>query len=204
MTAVAYTPEVEGGVCVPKLLGGGNGIQVVYGEGLEPTQQIPSRQSTVPSVPSSANTGKLATALAAMKMGENPEPLASIRAAAVESNATQAEPHPPLLGPTHENARHELTIILHQESSILPAVSFPSIRLKNVPQSGGSQECLWLTSEVLATLPEWLDRSAVKLRFYQSLFTMGTSSHVAWNKDSFRWLESDKYWWLSIHAFISW
>jgi len=202
MTTVAYTPEVEGGVCVPKLLGRGNGIQVVSREGLEPTQQIQSRRSTVLSVPSSANMGKLAKEFGAIKISESPKPSSSREK--VKRNTTQAESHPPFLGPTHENAKHELTIVLHQGSSILPAVDFPNITLENVPQLGGSQECLWLTSEILATLPEWLDRSAVKLRFFQSPFTRGGSSHVTWNKDSFRWSEGGKCWWLSIYAQISW
>lgn len=34
MTTVAYTPEVEGGICVPKLFGRGNGIMVDYEEGV--------------------------------------------------------------------------------------------------------------------------------------------------------------------------
>jgi len=209
MTAVAYTPEVEGGVCVPKLLGRGNGIQVAAGEGLEPTQQIPSRQSTVPSVPSSANMGKLAKEFGVIRIGESPKPSASSREK-VKRNTTQAQPHPlanqtthpPCLGPTHENARHTLVIFLDQERSMLPAVRFPNIRLENVPQSGGSEECLWLTNEILATLPEWLDHSAVKLRFSQSLFPMEASSHVTWNKDSFEWCENGKYWSFGIYAFM--
>jgi len=33
-TMVAYTPKVGGGVCVPKLLGGGgDGVKIVYGVG---------------------------------------------------------------------------------------------------------------------------------------------------------------------------
>ena len=201
-TTVAYMPEVEGGVCVPKLLGGGNGITVVYLEGLEPTQPTASRQSAVPlSVPTSVSM--LAKEVDAMKIGENLEFSVSSRAE-VNGNQAQVQSHPLCPGPTHENARHTLVIWLAQERSILPAVTFQNIRLENVPQSGGPQQCLWLESEILARLPEWLDRSAVKLKLFHFSLKSEATSHLTWTKDSFQWSEHLKYWSLSIHASISW
>jgi len=254
MTTVAYTPEVEDGVCVPKLLGGGNDIKVVY-EGLELTQDTPRRQPMVleRATPFATRMGNLATEVDSLQTSENPEssassravvkrtraqarshpprppsantraavkrertlshppcpPSASIRAAVkingvVKRNRTQARSHPPCPGPTHDNANHVLNIFLVQERSILPAVSFPSIRLGNVPKSGGPQECLWLESEVLARLPEWIDRSTVKLGFARSLCHVRADSRITWNEDSFRWSEDCKYWALHITACISW
>ncbi|KAF8448596.1 hypothetical protein BGX38DRAFT_1270192 [Terfezia claveryi] len=183
MTTVAYTPEVKGGVCVPKLLGRGNDITIDYEEGLEPAQPTASRQSTVPgNVPSAANMGKLSKEVAAMKIGENPPTL-------------------PRSPPTHENANHTILIKFNQDDSMSPRINFPVISIENVPQSGGSQEILWLKSEILARLPEWLDHSAVKLKFPQNLHG---SPDVTWNKDSFKWYESNKYWMFVITMQISW
>lgn len=196
MTTVAYTPEVKGGVCVPKLLGRGNNIMIRYEKGLEPAQPTASRQSTVPgNVPSSANVGKLAKAVAAIKFGENPS--ASSKANVKSINNTQPPPCPP----THENANHTILISFKQDDSMSPRINFPVIRIENVPQSGGSQELLWLKGEAFAGLPEWLDRSAVKLQFSQYL---RESPYVTWNKDSFEWYESGKNWMFHITAHISW
>jgi len=202
MTTVAYTPEVEGGVCVPKLLGEGNGIKVVYGEGLEPTRYTPWRQSTIPEgVPSSANMGKLAKAIDAMKIGENLEPSASSRAK-VKRNKTPPRPHPP----THENANHEILISLRQDDSMSPRINFPWIILKDVPQCGGRQESMWVESEILARLPDWLDPSTVNLRLRNTYISAPVSSldHLTWNEDSFSWSEGNKDWTMSISADISW
>ncbi|RPB24396.1 hypothetical protein L211DRAFT_848723 [Terfezia boudieri ATCC MYA-4762] len=192
MTTVAYTPEMKGGVCVPKLLGRGNGIQIVYGEGVQSTA---SRQSTIPA--SVGNMGKPVKQVGAMQISENLEPSAS-------SRATQAHPETPCPGPAHENAKHVLVLIFQQEMSISPEVYFPIIALENVPQSGDYEECLWLESEILAKLPKWLDHSQVKLGFSYFGFQGGVGSRITWNKDSFSWSEGNKEWILNVAAYISW
>ncbi|KAF8448594.1 hypothetical protein BGX38DRAFT_1142709 [Terfezia claveryi] len=199
MSTVAYTPEVKGGICVPKLFGRGNGIMIDYEEGLEPAQPTASRQSTVSgNVPSSANMGKLAKAVAAMKIGENPSASSTEN---VKSNKTQPRPPPP----THENTNHVMIVNIGQVNSISPRVRFSTISIENVPTCGGLRECLWLESEILARLPDWLDPLTVKLSLLGSVFSTRSSDfRMTWNEDSFRWSESTGQWLKTIYAEISW
>ncbi|KAF8429786.1 hypothetical protein EV426DRAFT_582791 [Tirmania nivea] len=194
-TTVAYTPKVEGGVCVPKLLGRGNGVTIVYGQGLaqsEPTQPITGHPT---------HLGELASQLDVMKIGENFEPSASNRAN-LKRNETQSRSHPP----SHENASHAMYIILMQNGSTPPRIRFEDFWLQNVPRCGGRQESIWLKSEILARLPDWLDPSTVQLDFSTDVFDSVSiiDSHITWNEDSFYWSENTKRWRLTITVKISW
>ena len=200
-TAAAYAPEVEGGVCVPKLLGGGNGIKVIYKEGLEPAQHIPRCQSMAPwhTPPVATSISNMATGADAMRISENLQPLPSSRAVGgIEQ--PQARSHPP----THKNANHAMIVHIYQHMPMFPYTSFPSFTITDVPQAGGLQESLWLEGEVLTRLPEWLDRSKVLLMFARSIFGEAASPHASWNRDSFRWYEISQCWVLDLTVSISW
>jgi len=197
VTTVAYAPEVEGGVCVPKLLGGDNGVEIVYGEGLaQPEQSLPvaRRQSmAVERAPTSVNIGKLTQAMVAIKINE-PSAMAIVK-------RNQPRPQPQTHLPAHENANHEMLVSVRQDDHSSPQIIFSPITLRNVPQCGGYQESMWVESEILANLPDWLDPSTVKLRLSQ---TTSSLDPLTWNRDHFCWYEGSKRWLIQITAHISW
>ena len=187
---VDYKPDIQGGIYLPSLFGGGNVIKITYEEagGIPITEPA----SAAPKLTGVAAQGPTATSLALLKVDEAIV-LSSNLKTRQEKNTPQPQADKKIkaLRPTHAGAPHDFLVTFRagDENSSLKKYDLGYIRVQ-VPVSGGLKECIQLLPRIKSGMKKWLDQSTIDIVLCNASIGNQSSKrdfHIEWNEDSFSW-----------------